>query len=136
MTIDVKTLTINGDTKMTTAITPGQKFMDAHLASIGAGKIDEMVDRDYTENAVLITFFPAFETPPPLTIKGREAIKKFFHKYLNLIGNIEIKNMDLTETEDTIFFQTSFNCNLGLVQAGDALTLQNGQIVHHFGFWI
>jgi hypothetical protein len=120
---------------VTTTTSFGNKFLEAHLTSIAAGKIDEMVDRDYAENAVLITFFNGFQTPAPLTIKGREAIKKFFHEYLNLIGTINVKSLNLTETEDTIFFQATFTCNLGLVTVGDAWTIQNSQIVYHFGFW-
>jgi len=58
--------------------TPGQKFLDRHLSQISAGKIDEMVDNDYKEDAVLITFFNGFETPAPITVKGRDGLKKFF----------------------------------------------------------
>jgi hypothetical protein len=117
-------------------VTPGRQFFDTHVETIMAGKIDEMVDRDYTEDAVLITFFNGFQTPPPLTIKGRENIKKFFHDYLKTIGYIDIKSLDFTETEGAIFFQAKFNCNLGLVTVGDAWTMRDGQIAYHYGFWV
>jgi ketosteroid isomerase-like protein len=95
-----------------------------------------MVDRDYTEDAVLVTFFNGFDTPPPLTIKGREGIKKFFHEYMNTIGTIDVKTLGFTETEDAIFFQATFTCNLGLATVGDAWYMRNGQIAYHFGFWV
>jgi hypothetical protein len=117
-------------------VSPRRQFFDKHVETISAGKIDEMVDRDYAEDAVLITFFNGFpDTPAPITIKGRENIKQFFHDYLKTIGFIDIKSLDFTETEDSIFFQAKFNCNLGLVSVGDAWTMRNGQIVYHFGFW-
>lgn len=118
-----------------TTVSLGRQFFDRHLETIAAGKIDEMVDRDYAEDAVLITFFNGFDTPPPLTIKGRENIKKFFHDYMKTIGTIGIQSLDFTETEDTIFFQAKFTCNLGLVSVGDAWTMRDGQIAYHFGFW-
>lgn len=120
----------------TTIVSPGRKFFNTHLETIAAGKIDEMVDRDYTEDAVLITYFNGFpDQPQPITIRGREHIKKFFHKYMSVIGNIDIKTLDFTETENSIFFQATFTCNLGLVTVGDAWYMQDGKITYHFGFW-
>lgn len=118
-------------------LSPGRQFFDKHIETILAGKIDEMVDRDYALDAVLITFFNGFaDTPPPITIKGRENIKKFFHDYLKTIGSIDIKSLDFTESEGAIFFQAKFNCNLGLMSVGDAWTMRDGQIAYHFGFWV
>ena len=114
----------------------GRQFFDTHIETIMSGKIDEMVDRDYAEDATLITFFNGFQTPPPLTIQGRENIKAFFHNYLKTIGFIDIKSLDFTEAEGAIFFQAKFNCNLGEVSVGDAWTMRDGQIAFHFGFWV
>jgi hypothetical protein len=124
--------------EMTTAIaTPGRKFFDTHLEAIAAGKIDEMVDRDYAEDAVLTTFFNGFsDRTAPFTVKGRPAIKEFFHRYMSLIGNIDVKTLDFTETESAIFFQATFTSNLGLATVGDAWYMQNGKIAYHFGFWV
>ncbi|MBR8833781.1 MAG: hypothetical protein DSM106950_07000 [Stigonema ocellatum SAG 48.90 = DSM 106950] len=119
----------------TSTVSPGRQFFDTHIETIMAGKIDDMVDRDYAENAVLITFFNGFQTPPPLTIVGRKNIKTFFHDYLKTIGYIDIKSLDFTEAEGAIFFQAKFNCNLGQVSVGDAWTMRDGQIAYHFGFW-
>jgi hypothetical protein len=122
-------------TSATSLTSPGRQFFDKHLEAIAAGEIDEMVDRDYTQDAILITFFNGFDQTAPLTIKGREAIKRFFHSYMRVIGTIDVKTLDFTETESSIFFQATFTCNLGLVTVGDAWTMKNGQIAYHFGFW-
>jgi hypothetical protein len=122
-------------TTATSTTSPGHQFLDKHLESITAGKIDEMVDRDYTQDAVLITFFNGFDETAPLTIRGREAIKRFFHNYMRVIGTIDVKTLDFTETESSIFFQAKFTCNLGLVTVGDAWAMENGQIAYHYGFW-
>lgn len=117
-------------------VSPWRKFFDTHLETITAGKIDDMVDRDYAEDAVLITFFNGFAAPPPLTIKGRKNIKKFFHEYMSVLGNIDIKSLEFTDTEDAVFFQATFTSNLGLATVGDAWTMRDGQIAYHFGFWV
>ncbi|GAB4285832.1 MAG TPA: nuclear transport factor 2 family protein [Oscillatoriaceae cyanobacterium M33_DOE_052] len=125
---------------MTQAKTPGQAFFDKHLERIGAGEIDAMVDSDYTPDAVLITFFNGFDDEePPMTVKGREGIKQFFHKYMKTIGSIDVKKIDFTENfdgkEGSIFFQAEFTCDLGLMKVGDAWTMKDGQIFIHYGFW-
>jgi hypothetical protein len=122
------------------AATPGRKFFDEHLKRINAGLIDEMVDNDYVEDSVLITFFNGFDdSPPPITIKGKAGIKALFRKYIKVVGSINIKTVDFTEDFDGksgyIFFQAIFTCNLGLVRAGDAFHMRGGKILCHFGFW-
>lgn len=119
-----------------TLVSPGRQFFDKHLETISAGNIDEMVDRDYAEDAVLVTFFNGFpDETPPITVKGREAIKQFFKKYMATIGSIDVKSLDFTEAGDDIFFQAKFTCDLGLMNVGDAWTMRDGQIAVHFGFW-
>lgn len=122
------------------ATTPAREFYEKHLEQIAAGRIDEMVDHDYTQDAVLITFFNGFDdSPPPMTIKGSAAIKEFFHKYMEVVGSIDVKTVELAEdfdgTSGGICFQASMNCNLGLVKVGDAWQMRDGKIFYHYGFW-
>jgi len=122
------------------AATPGRQFFDEHLARISAGKIDEMVDHDYAEDAVLITFFYGLDTPPPITIRGRAALKDFFHRYMEVVGSIDIKSLDFAEDYDGnqggICFQATFDTRLGRVKAADAWFMKNGQIAAHHGFFM
>jgi hypothetical protein len=121
------------------AATPGRQFFDGHLARISAGKIDEMVDNDYTENAVLITFFDGLDTPPPITVRGRAAIKDFFHRYMEVVGNIDVKSLDFAEDYDGkqggICFQAAFDSRLGRLTAADAWFMKDGKIDFHQGFF-
>lgn len=122
---------------MTTAtISANRRFFDQHLETIASGDVETMVDRDYTEDAVLTTFFHGFsDQPAPITVKGREEIKQFFNKYMKTIGSIDVKTLNFTEAEDNIFFQATFTCDLGLMTVGDAWVMKDGQIVTHFGFF-
>jgi hypothetical protein len=120
----------------TSTISKHREFFNHHLEAIAAGKIEEMVDRDYTEDAILVTFFNGFaDEVAPMTVTGRDAIKAFFKKYMSVIGAIDVKTLDFTEAGDDIFFQATFTCNLGLVSVGDAWVMKHGQIATHFGFW-
>lgn len=119
---------------------PGQAFFEQHLARISANQIDTMVDNDYTDDAVLMTFFNGFpDENPPMILKGKEAIKQFFHQYMSVIGSIDVQKIDFTEdfdgTTGSIFFQAQFICALGLMEVGDAWTMKEGKIQYHYGFW-
>lgn len=122
------------------ASTPAREFFDKQLERIAQGRIDEMVDNDYLDDAVLITFFNGFEdSPPPMTVRGGGAIKEYFHKYMGAVGSIDIKTLNFAEDYDgkngSIFFQTTFICNLGLVNVGDAWQMRDAKISRHFAFW-
>lgn len=118
---------------------PGKQFFDQHMQYIAEGKIDEMVENDYHEDAVLTSFFYGLDTPPPLIIKGHDQLKKFFHDYLNLIGQIDIETLDFTEeydgNEGATSLQASFTCNLGKIKTADAWTMKQGKVAYHFGFF-
>jgi len=123
----------------TTATTPARQFFDGHLAFLAAGKIDEMIDHDYAEDAVLITFFDGLPQPPPITVRGRAALKVFFHDYMNVVGNIDIKSLTFAEDYDGkdggICFQASMDSSVGRLNVGDAWSMKNGQISFHYGFF-
>ena len=64
----------------------GRQFFDEHMAYIYAGDLDGMIDDQYDEDAVLISPFDILDTPPPHIIRGREALKAFFHRYVSWQG--------------------------------------------------
>ncbi|MBE9062265.1 nuclear transport factor 2 family protein [cf. Phormidesmis sp. LEGE 11477] len=117
-------------------ISKNRLFFDQHLEAIAAGDIEKMVNRDYAEGAVLTTFFNGFaDQPAPITVKGRSEIKKFFKKYMDVIGEIDVQTLDFTEANGNVFFQATFTCDLGLMTVGDAWVMKEGKIATHFGFF-
>ncbi|MFO1424449.1 MAG: nuclear transport factor 2 family protein [Candidatus Competibacteraceae bacterium] len=127
---------------MNTSQNNAAQFFENHLNLIAAGKIDEMVDHDYTEDAILITFFNGFkDMPPPIAISGRQAIKDFFRRYMTVIGKINIKTIICShenykaEGKGAVLFQAEFECDLGLMKVGDGWEIRDGKIATHFGFW-
>jgi len=120
------------------ATTPGRKFFDDHMAYIYAGKIDEMIDDQYTEDSVLISPFDALPTPPPHIIRGNKALKEFFHIYMAYQGSIQVEKLyDFAETDDSIFFQAIFTSKTGRWVVGDAWHMRGGltgKIDVHYSF--
>jgi hypothetical protein len=118
--------------------TPGRKFFDEHMAYIYAGKIDQMIDDQYTQDAVLISPFDALKTPPPHIVRGNKALKEFFHIYMDYQGAIDVEKLyDFAETDDSIFFQAIFTSKTGKWVVGDAWHMRGGltgKIDVHYSF--
>ena len=117
------------------ATTPGRKFFDEHMAYIYAGKIDDMIDDQYTADAVLISPFDVLDTPPAHIVRGRQALKEFFHTYVAWQGAINVEELyDFAETDNSIFFQAIFTSNTGRWVVGDAWHMTDGMIDTHYSF--
>jgi hypothetical protein len=113
----------------------GRQFFDEHMAYIYAGDLDGMIDDQYDEDAVLISPFDILDTPPPHIIRGREALKVFFHRYVSWQGSIKVESLyDFAETEDAISFQAVFTSNTGKWVVGDAWYMKEKKIAYHFSF--
>lgn len=115
--------------------TPGRKFFDEHMAYIYANKIDEMIENQYTQDAVLFSPFDVLKTPPPHVVRGQQALKEFFHTYISWQGAIQVEQLyDFAETDDSIFFQAIFTSRTGKWVVGDAWHMRGGKIDVHYSF--
>jgi hypothetical protein len=124
---------------VSTTTSPGRKFFDVHLDYIYANKIDQMIDDQYTEDAVLISPFevPGYG-PGPHIVKGNQALKRFFHAYIAWQGELrDVSVNNFAETDDSIFFQALFTSNSGRWAVGDAWHMRGGltgKIDVHYSF--
>lgn len=113
----------------------GRKFFDKHMEYIYANKIDEMIDDQYTADAVLISPFDVLPTPPPHTVRGNAELKRFFHTYIDWQGSINVEELtNFVETEKSIFFQAVFTSRTGRWAVGDAWHMRDGKIEVHYSF--
>lgn len=121
---------------MTTETTPGRKFFDEHMAYIYANDIDGMIDNQYHEDAVLISPFDVIPgSSPPHIVRGRAALKEFFHTYIAWQGSIDVESLyDFAETEEAVFFQAIFTSRTGRWVVGDAWHMKDGMIYYHYSF--
>lgn len=106
--------------------TPGWKFYERHLNYFYTKDVDGLVENDYNEDAALMTH--------DFNAKGREALRKVFHNYIETLGDIKLKSTDkFAETEDTIFLEATLETSkLGERKVYDAFVLKNGKISYHF----
>ncbi len=106
--------------------TPGWKFYERHINYFVIKDVNGLVENDYNEDAVLISF--------DFTVKGHEALKDIFKGYLEMIGDLELKSTDnFTETEDSIFLEATIETSkLGERKVYDVFVMKNGKISYHF----
>lgn len=117
------------------AVSPGRKFFDEHMSYINSNKIEEMIDDQYTEDAILISPFNVLPVPPPHVVRGRKALKEFFRTYIDWQGSIQVESLyDFAETENSIMFHAIFTSNTGRWVVGDAWHMRDGKIDVHYSF--
>jgi ketosteroid isomerase-like protein len=105
-------------------ITPGRKFYDEHLAYINAKDFDGLIDNHYHDDAVFTSFFG--------NLRGREALRDHFHKYLGSLGNLRVHLDKLTESEDTLLLETTVTMDAGTIRTVDAFVLRSGKVSYQF----
>ena len=103
----------------------GRQFYERQLAYLQAGDVDELIDQHYHDDAALITF--------DVTVRGRDALKEYFRRYLQQLGQLEALSTDnFTETGDAIFLEATIRTALGVARVYDAFVLREGKIAYHF----
>ena len=110
---------------MTDQPTAGRALYERHIQFLIDKDVDGLIDTNYTPDAQLVSF--------QAVVRGRDALKTYFHGYLELLGDIVVESTDkFTATDDAILFEATVSSNLGRARVYDAWTLRDGQITHHF----
>jgi hypothetical protein len=105
--------------------TEKRQLYDAQLRYLQAGDVDGLIDNQYTDDALLVSF--------DNQIRGNAALKEYFRGYLQVLGTIEVLSTDrFVETDDTVFFEATMKTNLGRARVFDAWVLRDGKIYYHF----
>jgi hypothetical protein len=105
--------------------TEKRQLYDAQLRYLQAGDVDGLIDNQYTDDALLVSF--------DNQIRGNAALKEYFRGYLQVLGTIEVLSTDrFVETDDTVFFEATMKTNLGRARVFDAWVLRDGIISYHF----
>ena len=103
----------------------GKDFYKEQLAMMASGKIDELVEEHYHEDAVMVTFDGIRS--------GREELKKYYVDTLKIMGNITYLATEyFAETEDVVIFKAVITSDgRGTVNADNALYMKDGKIWRH-----
>jgi ketosteroid isomerase-like protein len=102
-----------------------RQLYEAQIRYLQAADVDGLIDNQYTEDALLVSF--------DNQIRGNVALKEYFRGYLQVLGAIEVLSTDrFVETDDTVFFEATMRTNLGQARVFDAWVLRDGKISYHF----
>jgi hypothetical protein len=102
-----------------------RQLYEAQIRYLQAADVDGLIDNQYTQDALLVSF--------DNQIRGNAALKEYFRGYLQVLGTIEVLSTDrFVETEDAVFFEATMRTNLGQARVYDAWVLRDGKIAYHF----
>ena len=100
-------------------------FYDEHITLFQAARTDELIERHYHDDAVLVSFEGV--------IRGAPALKKYLRDYRAALGSFEVLSLDkFVETDGAIFFEATMRTSRGEARVYDAFALREGKITHHF----
>ena len=100
-------------------------FYDRQLAFIAAQDVEGLIHNQYTEDAELLNF--------SVHIVGRAALIEYFKGYLASLGYIKLLSTDkYTETEDSMFFESTVETAGGIAKVYDVFVLRDGKIWRHY----
>ncbi len=108
-------------------LSSARQLYDRQIAFIEANDADGLIENNYNEDAVLLSF-------QRVVTGGRDVFKTYFREYLKALGGIKVKSTDqFTEHGDMVFFEaTVITGTYGEVRVYDALLLRDGKISRHF----
>lgn len=105
-------------------LTIANKFYNEYIKCLLFNDVDNLI-QNYNQEAVLIG--PNFE------IKGHQALRKYFHNYLNHLSYLKLESTNkFTYFENAIFFRFTLICKGSELKAYDVLVFENGKISRHF----
>jgi hypothetical protein len=105
-----------------------QEFYDNHLVLLDNNDVNELVDHDYHDDAVMILLV----AEEPIYVYGKEALKQQLGDYLTNIYRGFISTEKLAITEDSIHLEATINTAWGPSKVYDALFLKDGKIFRHY----
>lgn len=83
----------------------GRRFFGEQIALLQEAKIDQLIEKHYHEDAVLITTTSA--------VQGQSALKKHFRAYVTMLAKIVVISPDaVMETDDRILLEATMRTAL------------------------
>jgi hypothetical protein len=123
--------------------TPGRQFFDEQITLLQQARTDELIEKHYHEDAVLIS--------TANIVRGCEDLKVHFRAYVNVLTKIDLSsgrpqffpiqakpavfNFSLDafiETDNSILLEATMRSALGETKVYDAFVLRDGKVTHHF----
>lgn len=107
------------------SVTPGRQLFTDGLALFQQGKTDELIDRFYEVDAVLVT--------SGRSIRGHKDLKPHFRALARMLGEFELLSLDsFTEINDGILIEKTIRTAGREAKVYDAFVFEEWKITHHF----
>jgi hypothetical protein len=108
-----------------TSETQQRRFYDEQISLLKQGRVSELIESHYHEDAVLVS--------ATKVVSGTEALKEHFHAYMKMLGNLEVLSVDaFAEANDSLLFEATVRSALGEAKVYDAFVFRDGVASHHF----
>jgi hypothetical protein len=106
--------------------TKAWKFYEKHLQFFFDRDIDGLLESDYNEDAVVVSY--------DFAVKGHDGLRQLFTQYIEMIGDITLKSTDqFNETEDSIMLEATLETSkAGVRKVYDVFVMRDGKISYHF----
>lgn len=102
-----------------------RKFLDEQIQLLRQRDVDALLERHYHPDAVLVS--------PQVAVRGHEALRDYFTRYLATLGDFAVNSVDLLSAADDAFlFEATVTSALGRARVYDAFVLRDGRATHHF----
>lgn len=105
-----------------------QEFYDNHLALLAKNDVNELVEHDYHEDAVMILLV----AEQPIYVRGHAELKVQLGDYLANIYRGFVSTEKLAITDDSIHLEATINTAWGPSRVYDALYMKDGKIFRHY----
>jgi hypothetical protein len=105
-----------------------QEFYDNHLVLLANKDVNELVEHDYHDDAVMILLV----AEEPIYVYGKDALKVQLGDYIENIYRGFISTEKLAITEDSIHLEATIMTAWGESRVYDALYLKDGKIFRHY----
>jgi hypothetical protein len=105
-----------------------QEFYENHLVLLANKDVNELVEHDYHDDAVMILLV----AEEPIYVYGKEALKVQLGDYIENIYRGFVSTEKLAITEDSIHLEATIMTAWGESKVYDALYLKDGKIFRHY----
>ncbi len=106
------------------AATPGRQLFEDALALFQEGKTDELIEKYYRFDAILVI--------PGRIIQGHKALSIHFRALARVLSSFELLSLDsFTETNDAILIEKTITTGAGGTKVYDAFVYEDLKITHH-----
>ena len=105
-----------------------QEFYDNHLVLLANNDVNELVDHDYHDDAVMILLV----AEEPIYVNGKAELKVQLGDYLTNIYRGFVSTEKLAITDDSIHLEATIMTPWGESRVYDALYLKDGKIFRHY----